>query len=335
MDQSDYILNLTKAALKAENISARRCFLCGRDPSSGVGEHVIPKWLQKRYDLYNKQITLLNDTLFFYRNLTIPACTICNNLVLKSTEGFVSKIRPYDISNWTPKHSFEVGRWMAKVFLGIIVKESSLRLNQKQPEQGNIVPINYFDQLFFIHLLIQSWRKTITFDCLHTSHPFTLYVYQIEEDPRYGNFDISTNVAGQSICIRFGGLGFAFVADGGLQHHCGDLGPFNLAYRKLHPIQFSEIAARIHYKATLRDATHKYIHHENEESFTFTQVAVSSLSKKHLHNGEIQTFEPWDDRILADFFRAYKVENYEALIDENGAVKFTILVDESGSLIKL
>lgn len=335
MDQSNYILALTTAALKAENIGARKCFLCGKEPSSGVGEHVIPKWLQRRHDLSNEQLTLLNGTRFFYRGLTIPACTLCNNSVLKSTEDFVSRMVPKDIERWTPEHSFEVGRWMSKIFLGILIKESALPLNQRQPDQGNIVPLDYIDELFLMHLLVQSWRKKIIFNCLHTIHPFTLYVYQIDEDPEYGDFDISTNVLGQSICVRFGGLGFAFVADGGLQHHSGDLGPFDLAFKKLHPIQFSEVAARIHYKAALRDATHSYIQHENPESFTFTQISVSPYSNTILPDGAMQVFKPWSDRELTQALSIYRVPRAERLIDDSGSAVFTRLVDENGNVLQL
>jgi hypothetical protein len=335
MDQSNYILSLTTAALKAENIGAGKCFLCGKKPSSGVGEHVIPKWLQRRHDLFNEQLTLLNGTRFFYRNLTIPACTHCNNDVLKSTEDFVSRMVPKDIERWTPEHSFEVGRWMAKIFLGILLKESALPLNQRQPDQGKIIPLNYFDELFLMHLLVQSWRKEITFNCLHTIHPFSLYVYQVDEDPEYGDFDISTNVLGKSICVRFGGLGFAFVADGGLQHHCSDLGPFDLAFKKLHPIQFSEVAARIHYKAALRDATHSYIQHEDLESFTFTQTSVSPYSNTILSDGAMQVFKPWSNRELTEALLTYRVPGAERLIDDSGSAVFTRLVDENGNIIQL
>ena len=335
MDQSNYIWSLTTEALKADNVAAGKCFLCGREPSSGVGEHVIPKWLQKRYKLANEQLTLLNGSLFFYRGLTVPACTFCNNSVLKSTEDFVSKLRPEDIVDWSPKHAFEVGRWMSKIFLGILIKESALSLKQSRPEHGSIVPASYFDELFFIHLLIQSWRKKITFNCLHTIHPFTLYVYQIEEDPNYSDFDISTNVHGKSICVRFGGLGFAFVADGGLQHNSGDLGPFDLAYKKLHPIQFSEIAARIHYKAHLRDATHHYIQHENDDTFTFTQTSVRPYSNIILPDGSMQVFKAWDDRELSGALITYGVPSAERLINEKGKAVFTRLVDEFGNFIQL
>ncbi|MEP1334543.1 MAG: hypothetical protein ABJK43_17710 [Lentilitoribacter sp.] len=335
MDQSTYISHLTEEAIKAENISAGKCFLCGQDPSSGAGEHVIPKWLQRRYDLYDKQLTLLNGTLLFYRNLTVPACSSCNNKTLKRTEDFVSNIIPSNITDWTPNHSFEVGRWMAKIFLGVLIKETSLSLNMKHPAEGSIVPTNYIGELFFIHLLIQSWRKKITFNCLHTIHPFTLYVYQIEEDPLHSNFDMTTNVIGQSICIRFGGLGFAFVADGGLQHHSGRLGPFGLAFQKLHPIQFSEIAARIHYKAALRNVTHKYLFHEDLETFTLTQTAVAPYSNTKLSNGEMELFKPWDDSEFKYALQAYGIPNIEHLTDNNGTVKFTRLVDEAGKLLQL
>lgn len=334
MKQSNYILNLTKEALKAENIAARKCFLCGQHPSSGMGEHVIPKWLQRRYDISNEQLTLLNGTLFYYRSLTIPACNYCNNIVLKDTEDFVSNLASDDTVEWSPKHSFEVGRWMAKIFFGILIKESALSLDQKQPQQGNIVSVDYFDELFFIHLLIQSWRKKVNFNSLHTIHPFTLYVYRIEEDLQFGKFDISTNVHGKSICIRFGSWGFAFVADGGLQHHAGEFGPFGLAFKKLHPIQFSEICARIHHKATLRDATHRYIHHEDADSFTFTQTSVSPYTNTKLSNGEMQVFKPWSNTGLAGALEKYQVPKFELLLDNMGVAKFTRLVDANGNFFK-
>jgi hypothetical protein len=335
LDQSNYIWNLTTEALKAENIVSGKCFLCGRTPSPGVGEHIIPKWIQKRHNISNRQLTLQNGTLLFYRKLTVPSCAYCNNFILKSTEDFVSRLVPDDVLRWTPKHSFEVGRWMAKIFFGILIKESDLLMRQNMPEQGKIVPAEYFDNLFFIHLLIQSWRKQIRFNCLHTIHPFTLYVYQIEEDLRYGDFDLSTNVQGQSICIRFGGLGFAFVADGGLQHHAGDLGPFELSYKKLHPIQFSELAARIHYKAGLRDATHRYIHHEDHERFIFNQTSVVPYSKTRLPNGEMQVFKQWNNAEFTAALLAYEVPGVEHLIDEEAVATFTTLVDETGEFVRL
>lgn len=335
MDQSNYIMNLTENALRAENISSKKCFLCGKEPSTGAGEHVIPKWLQRRYNLSNNQITLLNNTLFPYRALTIPACENCNNSVLKGTEDFVSSLTPDDIANWTLKHRFEVGRWMAKIFLGILIKESALSLDQRKQERGNIVPVDYLDELHFIHLLVQSWRKSITFNCLHAGHPFTLYVYEIIEDGQYGCFDISTNLYGKSICIRFGGLGFAFIADGGLQHQSGKLGPYELAFRKLHPIQFSEISARIHYKACLRDATHTYVHHEDSKSFTINQSSVSPYTNTLLPNGETQIFKPWNDSDLTEFLDIYGVPNFEHLVDQDGAARFTRLVGEADNFIRM
>lgn len=334
LDQSNYILKQTETALKPKNIAAGKCFLCGCDPSTGGGEHVLPRWLQKRFNISNKYLTLLNGTRFPYRSLTIPACVDCNTRVLKSTEDFVSKLTRDDLANWTHEHSFEVGRWMAKIFLGFLFKESALSLNRSQPNLGKIMPTEYFDELQFIHLLVQSWRKSIEFNSLHGEYPFTLYAYEIELDDRYGSFDVSTNLVGQSICIRFGALGFAFVADGGLQHHAAEFGPFSLTFKKLHPIQFSEIAARIHYKASLRDATHTYLHQEDQERISFNQMAVSPYSNKKLSNGEMQVFKPWCDAELSEFFEIYGVPSFQHLVSSSGAAIYTRLVDESGSLVQ-
>lgn len=334
MDQKNYILRLSENALRPENISSGKCFLCAGEPSTGVGEHVIPKWLQRKYDISNQQLILLNGTRFPYRSLTIPACTNCNNVVLKNTEDFVSKLCQNDLATWTQQHSFEVGRWMAKIFFGFLFKEASLAFDRSQPSLGSIVPADYFDELFFVHLLVQSWRKSLRFNCLHAAHPFTLFVYEIEPDDRYGNFDVSTNLTGKSICIRFGNLGFAFVADGGLQHHVGEFGPFSLAFEKLHPIQFSEIAARVHYKAALRDATHSYVQHEDHESFTFNQTHVLPYANTILSNGEIQIFKPWNNAELSAFFERYEVPGFEDLIDRTGVATQTRLINEAGKLIQ-
>ncbi len=64
------------------------CFLCGAlMDGSKSAEHVFPKWLQNRYDLWNQKIELLNGSLMPYRQLTIPCCEKCNNEHLSSLEN--------------------------------------------------------------------------------------------------------------------------------------------------------------------------------------------------------------------------------------------------------
>ena len=334
-DVANYVLRLTERALEPTSIISGKCFLCGGEPTNGSGEHVIPKWLQKRFNLWDSKLGLLNSSLLPYRNLRVPACTACNGEVLGKTESYVSKLSGHNVADWTISDSYEVGRWMAKILLGILYKEASLLLDQRQPELGAIFPPDAMDEMYLLHLLVQSWRKLIHFSVIHTQHPFTLYVYSVSEDNEYGSFNISTNLFGKSICLRFGDLGFAFVGDGGLQHEMAELGPYNLARQKLHPIQFDELAARVHYKSALRDATHSYLHFEDTDKFKFQQVAVVPYTNVKLPDGSDRVFKPWSQIQLAKFFELYQVPGFEHLIDEAGEAALTRLVDENGRKLTL
>src|SRR5437868_5625128 len=67
------------------------CFLCA-DPLTGqtrTDEHVIPKWVQQKYDLWNESLGLLNDSSIQYRQLTVPCCKRCNNETLSRLESTV------------------------------------------------------------------------------------------------------------------------------------------------------------------------------------------------------------------------------------------------------
>lgn len=71
------------------------CFICGinKDKAEFNDEHVIPRWILKRYELFGQTITLPNEKNFTYGRYTIPCCIDCNsllgiNLEKKISEGF-------------------------------------------------------------------------------------------------------------------------------------------------------------------------------------------------------------------------------------------------------
>jgi len=295
--QEDYVMEITQRAIASESIQARRCFACGGAASTGRGEHVIPKWLQAKYSLQDKKLTLLNGTLIPYRQLTVPCCDLCNNGFLSGIERQVQAIQ--DIGEvTTAEETLALGRWMAKILVGILVKETSLLQDRKYPALGKIVPSDFIEELHHCQLILQSARKATMFRCLHGPHPFSLYWYKIDENAET-SFDLSTNIVGQSIAIRAGGLGVAFVNDGGLQLNASAKGPFDLLGRTVAPHQFSELAARVHYKSSLRDATHFYINSETPTLLTIEQHTVRPYTSTILAGGEMQVFEPWDNEAFA------------------------------------
>ena len=60
------------AAFDAMRFDNTQCFLCGEELDNGedTKEHVIPKWLLHKFDLWDKTLVLLNRTRISYRYLT-------------------------------------------------------------------------------------------------------------------------------------------------------------------------------------------------------------------------------------------------------------------------
>lgn len=74
------------------NNKKKACFLCGETDKNLTKEHIFPKWLLKKYNLYDKKIKiLLNETTISYRNLTIPCCLDCNGKYLSIIEDKMKK----------------------------------------------------------------------------------------------------------------------------------------------------------------------------------------------------------------------------------------------------
>jgi hypothetical protein len=97
------------------------------------------------------------------------------------------------------------------------------------------------------------------------------------------------------VAMRVGRLGVIFVSDGGLQMHFGPRGPYALSGSTVTEAQFSEIAARVHYKAALRDATHLYLTFENDEFMQIEQVRVESYSGLIPGSEESRIFRDWNE----------------------------------------
>lgn len=328
-----YVLELTAAAVSEKSIKERMCFVCGNPPSTGSGEHVIPLWLQRKCNLFDETLTLLNGTRLPYRKLTVPCCNACNTGFLSSIEKAVQPIFDSGEIN-TTNEKLMLGRWLSKLLIGFLVKETSLLIERSKPESEPIVPVNFLEELQHCHFILNTARKATIFRCLHGDLPFSLYYYKVSNEVRTEEFDLSTNILGNSVAIRIGGLAVIFINDGGLQMEIAPMGPFDLLGETLSEFQFQELAARVHYKAALRDATHTYITSENEGTIIIDQFSVKSYSGLKPGSRDINLFRKWDELELSHVIENYTKLKRSAIYDEEAKSCTTIIVDENGNLQK-
>lgn len=107
------------------------CSFC--DKPAETEEHVIPKWLQRYFNLWDQRFRLWNGTSLSYRQAVIPACKRCNaerfsRLEQKVQGGTANKQELY--------------LWALKIRYGLALRDSTLLLDRRNADRGSLVPRN-------------------------------------------------------------------------------------------------------------------------------------------------------------------------------------------------
>lgn len=221
------------------------CFLCGSvlTPQSATREHVFPVWLQRRYDLWDEQLTLLNGTAIPYRQLTVPCCTTCNGGPLSRLEDEIRVALEGGIASMQRVPQLHVFQWMAKVMFGILFKEISLALDRRDPNAARILPPKHLGDFATLHDILQSVRVPARFE---GGPIYSILIAPIHDLDGWRPFDFADSIDDQVVAFRLGTVGIvASLADAGLaaDHWSHVLAAFGA--NPLHPIQFDEMIAHV------------------------------------------------------------------------------------------
>ena len=205
---------MAEAVEKREVPDRKTCFICAEAATSA--EHVIPQWLQRRFNLWGQRLELPNHTTIPYSQLTIPACSRCNNEIYGQLEQRVSRnvASPSDL--W---------KWANKVHYGLAFKDRFLEWDRRNPgyKIGDIVrnddPLE--KDRHFLHCLSGAFKTK--------PDPFgTVFTFKFRQTEP---FDFAHMLPTSSLCMSFGDWGLiVFVTDG--QALQGDVN-INLIYNQL------------------------------------------------------------------------------------------------------
>ena len=94
LDHSGKVLFFSKDRFVNDICLGRCCFICGAQPGSKVfnDEHVIPEWVLRKFNLFNRAITLPNGGTVKYGRFKVPCCQDCNSLMGRQIEERISKV---------------------------------------------------------------------------------------------------------------------------------------------------------------------------------------------------------------------------------------------------
>jgi hypothetical protein len=96
-DESGNIIFFSYERFLTDICEGDNCFMCGASPKDKEfnEEHVIPKWVLRKYGLFKQAITLPNGVSLRYDKYTVSCCKKCNSYlgatieepIRKATEG--------------------------------------------------------------------------------------------------------------------------------------------------------------------------------------------------------------------------------------------------------
>ncbi|MEF3310599.1 hypothetical protein PV433_17080 [Paenibacillus sp. GYB004] len=306
------------------------CFLCGSPFSDDkTVEHVFPKWLQHKFDLWNQRITLLNQTELPYKLLTIPCCKTCNNELLSDLEKEIQEAFDSGYSEFKKLDPLRLFQWIGKIYYGILFKELSLNIDRSDPTQGKIATPELLERYQTLHMFLQSIRKPFDFQ---VTLPWSIFIVELLPSGEKTDFDYIDNFVTLTFSLRIGNIGIiAHLQDNGIHKEMLQKYYDQFDGVQLVPIQFNELVAKAMYNSTLMNRTPKYtsiLPSEDREPVTVIPLPLQGMSSKPI-------FDDWVEsqyaKYLSFYLRPFGI-SYDQLYDASSDRVMTWLRNEDGKL---
>lgn len=179
-------------------ITNKTCFICGR--AANTIEHIFPRWLQHKFNLWDQLLILPNETKMPYRQLTVPACQKCNGEVFGKLEKRIQTGLASEKDIW---------RWANKIHFGLALKDSLLDWDRKHRDYkiGDVIsPNDPLEQS-------RHYLHCVSGDFICEPDPFgSVFTFQLQRAEEYDFIHI---IHSSSIFICLGQTAYVvFVRDG-------------------------------------------------------------------------------------------------------------------------
>jgi hypothetical protein len=278
-----------------------RCFIDGTaiDPRTDLIP-VFPSWLQQRYGLENKSITLLTGEKITYSELLIPVGSQAQKAGIDYLQRAVGDLLGAGFEAFKWLKPAMLYQWLNWVFLGITYYEIRACLRNKTMRNAFLVQQSYLSRYKLLHLALTGAIRPVEFMNFDPGSVFVLQCHSYENASAGYDLKVSANTLTMS--IRMGELGImASLLDNGTQ-----MSFFEKYFRQfdgtvLHPIQFDELFAKISYKTWLMNPVFDYgiAWPDADDPTTFVTLRIEESHK------EEEAFRPWEDSVYGTVLQSY------------------------------
>jgi hypothetical protein len=326
------------------------CFVCGIERSKATfnDEHIIPRWVLKRYDLFDKYITLPNGKTFRYGKYKIACCKSCNsflgdNLEKKVSEGFSGSY--YDAVNFLNDNHELVFTWICLLYIKTHLRDRTFKYDFKSDKK---IGDDYdWEGLHHIHCIARSIYTNVSIENSVYGSMFIFPCSELCEGEMYDYIDLYGT---GTVLIRLGDFFIICVLnDSKMVSHLVQ----NRTKRitgKLNIIQMRELYARVTYEnLRIIDKPKYFTAARFEEDYIVINAIINKpiaisphnepffgalmyeLVKSHMFNPETPELK----MIMQEQVRAVKNGQWTYLFDSEG--KFlsdsAFIVDDEEALL--
>lgn len=300
---------------KEETFDDDSCFLCGKECETKTAEHIFPKWLQHKYNLWDQKLTVSNNTKISYRFLTVPCCEKCNNQDLSRMEGKFQELLERSFTNLSIEDEQVIFQWTAKILYATRYKELSLAVDRKKPALGKIITPFELEGYSALHLFLQSVRFKTTFN---SPKPWSLFIFQCKDE----DFFYHNNIQALCVSMKFGKVAITIVFEDN-----NIIEEFMGGFKKLeeYPLnfpQYLEVNCNIFYSAAIKENVPKYITAYNNLTKEMNVDTMGTLRSRK-----------WNDKEYAFFFdyllQSCGINIGHSTFHEDGSIT-SFLVDDNG-----
>jgi len=272
--------------------------MCGASPSPKEKEfneeHIIPKWVLRKLDIYKLSITLPNGAKIRYDQYTVPCCKECNSFLGSEVEndiraavnGGLDSVNAYILENGP----WKIFLWLSLIFFKTHLKDSYLRKHLDKRKGDESISSDYdWGLLHHIHCMIRAIQTGISIsnECLGTT-----FVLPAKTADHLDTYDYRDVYAANTILLRIDDIAFLAVLD----DSCAAMNLFSEHFNRLtgplSPIQLREVLSHLtllNYKLKYRPSYHTKLDASTGDLFIAAELPESIELEEHTRDelGEI------------------------------------------------
>lgn len=302
------------------------CFLSGeRLSDKNQRITVFPQWLIEAYELDQKPLKMLDESVLTYADIFLPCADDTKNK-LDELEKTVQKAFENGYKAVKELNEFLLFQWVAKTVYGMIFKEIQTAIKQqKHSAEGFNMSQGLIHKFGMLHQMMQSIIQPIVFE---NFKPFSLFISPISDHNQEFFYRDEINTLTFSLKMKDFGLLMNLQDNGANKIYHKDVWA-KVEGKTLHPIQFEELCAKLFYSAYLFNRLPEYHIIEAEGTFFIEPMPLRGMISKPI-------FDEWQfktyGQVLENFWKPWGFLLLEIIKNPDEPMSF--LFDKSGEFVE-